>query len=128
MAQGILMGGASSFLASLVAQTVKNLPARRETQVRSLGPEYPQRRNWQPTPVFLPGKSPGQRSLAGYSSWGPKESDTAEQLTFIHMESPALLQEFAQDHNRERFLFLWSEITRYPRADIVPETKQAFRN
>ena len=80
------------------------------------------------TPVFLPGKSPGQRSLAGYSSWGPKESDTTEQLTLTHMESPALLQEFAQDHNRERFLFLWSEITRYPRADIVPETKQAFRN
>ena len=90
--------------------------------------KIPWRRKWQPTTVFLPGKSPGQRSLAGYSSWGPKESDTTEQLTFIHMESPALLQEFAQDHNRERFLFLWSEITRYPRADIVPETKQAFRN
>ena len=33
------------------------------------------RRKWQPTPVFLPGKSQGQRSLAGYSPWGPKESD-----------------------------------------------------
>ena len=29
----------------------------------------------QPTPVFLPGKSPGQKSLAGYSPWGLKESD-----------------------------------------------------
>ena len=29
----------------------------------------------QPTPVFLPGKSPGQKSLAGYSPWGRKESD-----------------------------------------------------
>ena len=38
----------------------------------------PWRRKWQPTPVFLPGKSHGQRSLAGYSPWGCKESDTAE--------------------------------------------------
>ena len=33
------------------------------------------RTKWQPTPVFLPGKSHGQRSLAGYSSWGHKELD-----------------------------------------------------
>ena len=31
---------------------------------------FPRRRKWQPTPVFLPGESHGQRSLAGYSSWG----------------------------------------------------------
>ena len=37
---------------------------------------------WQPTPVFLPGKSHGQRSLLGYSLWGCKESDTTEQLHF----------------------------------------------
>ena len=40
------------------------------------------RRKWQPTPVFLPGKSHGQKSLAGYSPWGRKESDTTEQLHF----------------------------------------------
>ena len=34
------------------------------------------RRAWQPTPVFLLGESHGQRSLAGYSPWGLKESDT----------------------------------------------------
>ena len=38
----------------------------------------PWRRGWQHTPVFLPGKSHGQRSLVGYSPWGPKESDTTE--------------------------------------------------
>ena len=38
----------------------------------------PWRRKWQPTPVFLPGKSYGQRSLAGYSPWGCKELDTTE--------------------------------------------------
>ena len=43
--------------------------------------KIPWRRKWQPTPVFLPGKSHGQRSLAGYSLRGCKESDTTEQLT-----------------------------------------------
>ena len=36
---------------------------------------------WQPTPAFLPGESHGQRSLAGYSPWGCKESDTTEPLS-----------------------------------------------
>ena len=40
------------------------------------------RRKWQHTPVFLPGKSHGQRSLVGYSPWGRKESDTTERLHF----------------------------------------------
>ena len=40
--------------------------------------KIPRRRKWQPTPVFLPGKSQGQRSLVGYSPWDcSKESDTA---------------------------------------------------
>ena len=41
----------------------------------------PQLGGWQPTPVFLPGESHGQRSLAGYSPQGCKESDTTERLT-----------------------------------------------
>ena len=40
----------------------------------------PYRRAWQPTLVFLPAKSHGQRSLVGYSPWGHKESDMTEQL------------------------------------------------
>ena len=36
------------------------------------------RRAWQPTPVFLPGESHGQRSLAGYSPWGLRESDATK--------------------------------------------------
>ena len=43
----------------------------------SLG-RSPWRRKWQPTPVFLPGKSHGQRCLMSYSPWGPKESDMSE--------------------------------------------------
>ena len=38
--------------------------------------KIPWRGKWQPTPVFLPGKSHGQRSLVGYSPWGRKELDT----------------------------------------------------
>ena len=60
---------------------VKNLPTVWETWVRSLGQEVPWRRAWQTSPVFLPGKSHGQRSLAGYSPWGSKESDTTEELS-----------------------------------------------
>ena len=44
--------------------------------------KVPWRRKWQPTPVFLPGKSHGRRSLVGYSPWGRKESDTTKQLHF----------------------------------------------
>ena len=40
--------------------------------------KVPWSRKWQPTPVFLPGKSHGQRSQAGYCTWGHKESDTTE--------------------------------------------------
>ena len=43
--------------------------------------KIPWRREWQPSPVFLPGEFHGQRSLAGYSPWGCKVSDTTELLT-----------------------------------------------
>ena len=47
--------------------TVKNLPALQETQVWSLDQEYPLEKTRQPAPIFLPGESHGQKSLAGYS-------------------------------------------------------------
>ena len=43
----------------------------------------PWRRKWQPTPVFLPGKPHGRRSLTGHSPWGRKESDMTERLHFL---------------------------------------------
>ena len=42
--------------------------------------KIPGRRKWQSTPIFLPGESHRRRSLAGYSPWDCKESDTTEQL------------------------------------------------
>ena len=60
---------------------VKNPPANArdiETWVQSLVGKIPWRRTWQPTPVFLPGGSHGQKSLASYSPQGHKESGMTE--------------------------------------------------
>ena len=65
-----------------MAQTVKRLSTMRETWLRSLGREDPLEKERQSTPVLLPGKSHGQRSLVGYSPWGHKESDMTERLHF----------------------------------------------
>ena len=51
---------------------------RHETRFHPWVEKIPWRRAWQPTPVFLPGESLGQRSLEGYSPWGCKQSDTTE--------------------------------------------------
>ena len=48
------------------------------SSIPGLRGKIPWRRKWQPTPVFLPGKSHGQRSLVDYSPWCHKELDTAE--------------------------------------------------
>ena len=50
---------------SLVAQMVKNLPTMQETQVQSLDGKIPWRREWLPTPVFLPGESHRQEEPEG---------------------------------------------------------------
>ena len=60
-----------------------------ETQVGKI----PWRREWQPTPVFLPGEFYGQRSLAGYRYWGRKESDMTERLTLLLTSSKDTLGE-----------------------------------
>ena len=71
---------------------VKNLPmAANEGDVRdvSLIPglgRFSRSRKWQPTLVVLPGKSHGDRSLVGYSSWSHKESDVTELLS-AHTEN-----------------------------------------
>ena len=50
--------------------------------------KIPWRRKWQPTPVFLPGKSHGQRNLVDYSLslWDNKDSDTTERLHFHFLD------------------------------------------
>ena len=80
-----------------------------------------QRRQWQPTPVLLPGKSHGWRSLVGWCLWGREESDTTERLHFHALEKEMVfppLEEFssllwstqskalAQSINQKYMLFL----------------------
>ena len=62
-----------------------------ENWVWSLGQEDPQRREWLPTPVFLPGEFHGQRSLANRSPWGCKELGMTEQLKNNNINHPSLL-------------------------------------
>ena len=62
---------------------VKNLPAMQETQVQSWVRKSPWRREWLPTPVFLPGEFHGQTSLVSCSPWDHKEVDMTEQLTLL---------------------------------------------
>ena len=59
-----------SYLGYPSGSVVKNLPAMQEPRRRRFDPwvrKIPWRRAWQPTPVFLPGESHGQRRLVGYS-------------------------------------------------------------
>ena len=67
--------------ASQVALVVKNPPtdAGDWGSIPELG-RFPQRRAWQPVPVFLPGKSHGQRSLAGCGPQSRKGSDATEAI------------------------------------------------
>jgi len=67
-----------------MTQLVKNLPEMQEAWEYTFIPgwgRFPWRRKRQPTPVFMPGQSHGQRSFVGYSPWGRKESDTSERLS-----------------------------------------------
>ena len=71
------------------------------------------KRAWQSTPVFLPGEPHGQRSLVGYSSWGHKELDMAEQLTALLLHSdPSLGQEDPLEKGRKRDEHLKNYINR----------------
>ena len=79
---GISNGIRLNYRTSQMALVVKNPPANAGDIKRCwFNPwvgKIPWRRAWQPTPGFLPEESFGQRSLAGYSPWGLKESDTTE--------------------------------------------------
>ena len=60
---------------------VKNLPVMQETGFDPWVRKIPWKREWPPTPVFLPGESHGQRSLV--DPWGCKELDATERLTLF---------------------------------------------
>ena len=64
----------------------KETACNQETQVHLWVGKIPWRRQWLPTPVFLPGEFYGQKSLASYSSWSCKELGMTERLTLsLHL-------------------------------------------
>ena len=84
----------NSYIHTTLHHTGKTIALTRQTfvgKVMSLLFNMLPRRQWQPTPVLLPGKFHGRRSLEGCSPWGHEESDTTERLhchfslfTFMH--------------------------------------------
>ena len=72
--------------------------------------KMPWRREW--PPVFLPGELHGQRSLAGYSSWGHKDSDTTEQLTLC-CTTTAVLKTTENTQISRECLLLWGSLVGY---------------
>ena len=96
---------------------------------------YIWRRKWQPTPVFLPGESQGQRSLVGYSPRGHKESDTTEHLTQQQYSGPSLMSDSWLAQNTYFLLNKWmiprsSSWARQsqPRAQTSWHTSALFRD
>ena len=109
--------------ASLAAQKIKESAGN----TRDLGLDLwigkiPWGREWQPTLVFLPGESHGQRSLTNYSPWGHKKSGMTEWLTLSHFHpekfgficlkfpTMALLLSFSAGQLSNRFKFFWSTL------------------
>ena len=71
--------------------------------------KIPWRREWQPTPVFLPGKFHGQRSLVGYSPWGGKELDMTEAIEHPCMHATLTRSAGATTPSPASYLLLWAE-------------------
>ena len=76
-----VFGSPPTQISSLVAQTVKNLPARQETQVQSLGWEDALEKGMATHSSILAWRIPWTEEPGGLQSWGCKESDMTEQLT-----------------------------------------------
>jgi len=63
-------------------------------------------RKWQPTPVFLPRKSLGQRTLVGYRPWGHKESDKSERFHYALTSNAEEVEQFYEDLQNTVDLYL----------------------
>ena len=80
--------------ASLLTQMVKNSPAMRGPGLHPWVGKISWRREWLPTPIFLPGEFQGQRRLVGYSPWGHKMWDMTEQLSLFFAKKLTFLKFF----------------------------------
>ena len=81
--------------------------------------KIPQRRAQQSTPVFLPGESHGQRSLAGYSPWGCKESDTIERLSTQHISFGRVFNQLRDCLIKPTFLHCSCPVSSWIEASIL---------
>ena len=142
-------GNMFSFLDSIQTRTLPGLPrwltGKESSCQRRCGfnpriGKIPWRRAWQPTPVFLPGESHGQRSLEDYSPWGHKELNVTEHSTAlstfamwfpVFIEFPQIaprcssLQVFAHAFPSMCCVF-WLEISSQNCAFIRPNADAAF--
>ena len=80
------------------------------------------RRKWQPTPVFLPGKSHGQRSLVGYCPWGCKQLDMSDRAGTLPTNlnlylPPPMMKERCLNKNKK--LFVTILLGQTPRSRIA---------
>ena len=117
-----------------MAQTVKSLPAMRETQVRFLGWEDPLEKEMAAHPSILAWKISRTEGLAGYSPWGRKESDTTEQLHFLFFLSWAgkchIMEVNPEEVNpgvnridlRQLRSVLWDVLTQVGTGEVLTET------
>ena len=110
----VLDQATACYWASIVTELVKNSPAMWETWVLSLDWKDPRRKERLPTPVFWPGESHGQRSLAGYGPYSRKESDMSEAGQF---QSICRNQNFTKTYAcfcsnpATQFIVSWSKIS-----------------
>ena len=97
---------------------VKTLPPKQETWFRSLGREDPLEKEMTPAPILSPGKSPGQRSLAGYSPWGHRvgcdlattqQQQTVEVPTGLFLRKRSMVLNFIHGKSGGRFFFFKDE-------------------
>ena len=110
------------------SQVVKNPPAnsgntRDMSSIPGSG-RSPWIRKWPPTPVFLPGESHGQRSPAGYSPWGCRESDTTENTHYTvcvipkHYQCRILAAIHDAHLNQEILKRLWSNLEKRSQSSL----------
>ena len=97
-----------------MSQMIQNLPTMKETQVRFLVQKDPLEEGWLLTPLFLPGEFHGQRSLASYSPWSHKQSDTTEQLTHTHIHNVGKSSKSNKRETSMIFTIIKRETTRQP--------------
>ena len=87
------------------------------------------RRQWHPTPVLLPGKPHGRRSLVGFSPWGHEESDTTERLHF-HFSLPCTGEgngnplQFLPGESQGRGSLVGCRLWRHTESDTTEATQQ----